>query len=521
MESHITSYITLVTTSAVLNLFLCMYTYFRRAHFPNANIFILYTASLSVYTFGYAIGLASNTLEQMKFWNIVQYIGMPISAPLGLLLMIHYTGKKLSKWLTSALFIIPTITVLLVATNDWHHLYYKKVWLREDSNVPVMAMEIGQWYVVHGAFTFSCLLCAGLILIAQWRHTKKMYRRQLLTLIVSQIIPMVAAFVYLLGLTPSGLDPVPILMCVTSAMYIWAILSSRLLTIVPIAKESIFESMREGVLVLDSSYRLVDFNRSLRLMLPEIEISMVGQPLNDIWLGLAGETFPVEYEREGLQTDLYWQLNGETVCYQVRTSYVFNKNPQVVGILIMLIDITEQRFLQEQLKQLAYFDGLTKIYNRTQFLNKGRELLQEARLNLQPVSFILFDIDHFKRINDTYGHDAGDQAIIHVVSVCNGYLNSEVLFARYGGEEFVIALPNMTNQEAYHLAEQLRIALLDQPLDIQGESISVTSSFGVSQTGSEADTLESLLRDADHALYESKRNGRNAVRVYSASVSSL
>ncbi|PYE52465.1 diguanylate cyclase [Paenibacillus barcinonensis] len=514
MESHINSYITLVTTSAVLNLFLCMYTFFRRAHFPSARLFILYTASLSVYTFGYAIGLASNTLEQMKFWNIIQYIGMPVSAPLGLLLMIRYTGKKLSKGLTSALFIIPSITVFMVTTNDWHHLYYKRVWLLEDSKVPIMAIDFGQWYVVHGAFTFSCLLFAGLILMSQWRHTKKMYRRQLLTLIASQVIPMIAAFVYLLGLTPFGLDPVPVLMCVTSAMYIWAILSSRLLTIVPIAKESIFESMREGVIVLDSSYRLVDFNRSLQHLLPEIQTTMVGRPLNDIWLELAGETFPVEYGREGLQTDLYWQLNDETVCYQVRTSYVFNKSPEAVGILIMLINITEQRFLEEQLKQLAYFDGLTKIYNRTQFLYKGRELLNEAQLNQQPISFILFDIDHFKRINDTYGHDIGDQAIIHVVSVCNRYLSSEMLFARYGGEEFVIALPNMTLHEAHAQAEQLRTSLLGEPLDVEGQPVILTSSFGIAQSGSNSDTLESLLRDADHALYEAKRQGRNAVSVY-------
>ena len=80
-----------------------------------------------------------------------------------------------------------------------------------------------------------------------------------------------------------------------------------------------------------------------------------------------------------MQKDLYWQLNGETVCYQVRTSYVYNKEGQTVGTLIMLIDITEQRFLQEQLKQMAYFDGLTKIYNRTQFLHKGREMLNEKR----------------------------------------------------------------------------------------------------------------------------------------------
>ncbi|NMI02799.1 diguanylate cyclase [Paenibacillus sp. SZ31] len=517
MESHINSYITLVATSAVLNVFLCLYTYFRRSEIPSAKVFILYTAALSIYTFGYAIELASNTLEQMKFWTTVEYIGMPFSASLGLILMIKYTGRTLSKKVTAALFVIPSITLCMVATNDFHHLFYKKVWLREDSPVPLMDIAVGQWYVVHGAFTFSCLLCACLILIGQWKHTKKMYRRQLLTLITSQIIPMVAAFLYLLGLTPGGMDPVPVLMCITSAMYIWAILSSRLLTIVPIAKDSIFESMREGVIVLDSSNRLVDYNRSMRDMLPEINPTMIGRPLDDIWLNLAGETFPVEYGREGLQMDLYWQLNGETVCYQVRTSYVFNKDAQTVGSLIMLIDITEQRFLQEQLKQLAYFDGLTKIYNRTQFLHKGREILSEAHLNLQPASFILFDIDYFKRINDTYGHDVGDQAIIHVVSVCNRYLNPEMLFARYGGEEFVIALPNTSLQEAEKLAEQLRVALLNEPLDVQGAPITLTSSFGIAQYNGGADSLESLLRDADTALYESKRNGRNAVRVHAVS----
>jgi diguanylate cyclase (GGDEF)-like protein len=152
-------------------------------------------------------------------------------------------------------------------------------------------------------------------------------------------------------------------------------------------------------------------------------------------------------------------------------------------------------------------------------LNKGRELLQEALLSHRPISFILFDVDHFKRINDTYGHDVGDQALIHVVTVCNSYLNSGMSFARYGGEEFVIALPNNTLQQAYNLAEKLRIALLNQPLDVEGEPVYLTSSFGVSQTGSESDTLESLLRDADHALYESKRNGRNAVRMHAGSIS--
>lgn len=136
MGEHINSYITLVTTSAVLNVFLCLYTYFRRSEIPSSKIFILYTAALSVYTFGYAIELASNTLEQMKFWTVVEYIGMPFSAPLGLMLMMQYTGKRLSKKTSAALFVIPSITLFMVATNDFHHLFYKKVWLRENSLFP-------------------------------------------------------------------------------------------------------------------------------------------------------------------------------------------------------------------------------------------------------------------------------------------------------------------------------------------------------------------------------------------------
>ncbi|CAH1226068.1 histidine kinase N-terminal 7TM domain-containing protein [Paenibacillus sp. JJ-223] len=515
-ESHINAYITLVTTSAVLNVFLCLYTYFRRAEIPSAKTFILYTAALSVYAFGYAIGLASNTLEQMKFWTVVEYMGMPFSASLGLLLMIQYTGRFLSRKMTTALFVIPSATLIMVATNDVHHLFYKKVWLRENSTVPVMEIAAGQWYVVHGAFTFSCLLCACLILIAQWRHTKETYRRQLFTLITSQLIPMVGAFVYLLGLTPGGMDPVPVLMCITSAMYIWAILSSRLLTIVPIAKDSIFESMREGVIVLDSSNRLVDYNKALQLMLPELDMGMIGQKMDDIWINLSGNPFPLGNDKEGLQQDLYWQLHGQTVCYQVRTSYVHNKGGQTVGSLIMLIDITEQRFLQEQLKQLAYFDGLTKIYNRTQFLHHARKLLTNALANGQPLSLILFDIDHFKRINDTYGHETGDKAIVHVVSICNRYLGQDMLFARYGGEEFVIALPEMTLAEGKQLAEQLRMALLEHPMGWDGTNITITSSFGITSCHNPSDSLESLLRDADHALYQSKRNGRNTVFAFTA-----
>jgi diguanylate cyclase (GGDEF)-like protein len=164
--------------------------------------------------------------------------------------------------------------------------------------------------------------------------------------------------------------------------------------------------------------------------------------------------------------------------------------------------------LQEQLKKLAYYDGLTGIYNRTQFLAEGRELLEDTSRG--PISLILFDIDHFKQINDTYGHETGDQALMHIVSICQRYVMPEMRFARYGGEEFVIALPGSTLSEAVQVAENIRGALQQSAMYWKDDVIAITSSFGVVQlSGNE--TLEAILRRADEALYISKKEGRNRV----------
>jgi diguanylate cyclase (GGDEF)-like protein len=180
----------------------------------------------------------------------------------------------------------------------------------------------------------------------------------------------------------------------------------------------------------------------------------------------------------------------------------------------MLIDVTEQKLLQKQLEQLAFYDGLTQIYNRTQFILRSRELLKEVKKQGNSVSIILFDIDYFKHINDTYGHEAGDRLIVHVVSVCQRLLSTDMLFARYGGEEFVLALPSTTLQEASELAERIRSSMENEPLAIHNVQITVTASFGVSETTGYDDALEALLRDADAALYTSKRNGRNRISLY-------
>lgn len=520
MESQVDVYITLVAMSGVLNLFLGIYAFAHRKDIPNARTFLIYVIALSFYIFGFAFELASDSLAEIKRWIVVEYMGMPFAAVFGLLLIFHYLGKRIPRFAVAAMFVIPVITLVMVATNDAHHLFYKSIYLRTSSPSPLVDISIGEWYIVHGAYTFACLLAGSVMLIRRWPQSKGTFRPQHVTLTFSQIIPMVSSFLYLMGVTPQGIDPVPIVLSITSCMYFWAIASSRMLTIVPIAKEIIFESMREGVIVLDSARRIVDYNPALAVMMPEAGNWMVGRKLPESWQKLTGTAFPVVETFDNMEEELEWTIEGRKLTSLVRTSQVLGKSGETLGTLVLLIDVTEQRRLQDQLRQLAYTDVLTGIANRAQFFHLGKLMLKEAAASRSFCSFLLFDLDFFKRINDTYGHDVGDQALVHVAKVCKRSLPPRAVFARYGGEEFVIGLPGASMKEAGEVAERLRMALSGEPLRIQSGLLQITASFGVAEYAGGSQTLEALLREADAALYEAKRNGRDAVILAAATTES-
>jgi diguanylate cyclase (GGDEF)-like protein/PAS domain S-box-containing protein len=517
MDPTLTMFISLIATSGVFTVFLCMYAYIKRKEIPSAYTFVIYTATEAIYIFAHAFEMASDTIVEVKRWTILEYIGIGVAPAIGLLIVMQYVGMKLTRTKIAALFIIPAITFIMVITNDYHHLFYKDMYFRENAPFLTTDIVIGQYYIVHGAYIFGCMLAAVVLLLRRWRQTKKAYRLQLVTLIMGQFMPMTGAFVYLMGLTPYGIDPVPMILCITSAMYIWAIVSTRMLTVIPIAKDRIFESMREGAIVLDFSDRVVDFNGVISLMFPGLTTDMLGQTLDEAWIRLSGTPFPVARSQDGAQEEFSWRAaDGKEFFYQIRSSVVRGRNGEPIGSLLMLIDVTEQKLLQDQLEQLAYYDGLTKLLNRTEFLRRSKVILEETQIDEKSTCILLFDIDHFKSINDTYGHDVGDLAIQHVVKVAKR-LEADVpsvLIARYGGEEFVIALPACSLDDAALLAERVRAQLAAEPMSGSFGSIAVTASFGLTQASHLGDSLEMLLKHADMALYQAKRAGRNQVRIF-------
>lgn len=513
MDSKIAAYITLVCTSSVLNLAILVYTYWRRHHHTNiAKLFMWNTLTIMIYCFGYAFSLTSTSLEQLRFWNIVQYIGIPLFPPLGLLFVMQYLGYQLTRKKIIALLILPCLSFLINATNEYHHLFYRIYDINALLGAPYSEIEYGVWFVVHNLYIFSCLFAAFLLLLSRWKETDSVYRPQLFALICGQLLPVIAAFLLFMDVTPEGVDPVPMVIWLSSLLYLWSITSSRMLSIMPIAKETIFNNMNDGVIVLNNSNKLIEYNQACKNMFGELSRAALGQPFDQVWYMLTGQSFPIPLD--SISEKVTDELHQADSVYQLRVSILQQSNNRS-GLLIIFTDITELHTLQQQLEYQAYHDELTQIYNRRAFFQRCEQYLNNTKNKFSPFIIILFDIDFFKKVNDTYGHQTGDQLLIHVAQICNTELREHMLLARYGGEEFVLALTGYTLVEGENFANHLRLCIEQQPLVVNEQIISVTSSFGMSiTTGATDATTYQLFQQADEALYAAKRAGRNQVKVF-------
>lgn len=170
---------------------------------------------------------------------------------------------------------------------------------------------------------------------------------------------------------------------------------------------------------------------------------------------------------------------------------------------------------QVELRYSATMDGLTGVYNRQEFNRLLQAELERSQRYGHPCSLIMIDIDHFKKLNDTYGHPAGDEALRCFASLIKQQIRPADQIARYGGEEFSIILPETSNGDAFYLAERLRQAIAAHTIQItQWQTVKITSSIGIAVFPNDADSASALISASDQALYIAKRSGRNRVSRY-------
>lgn len=161
---------------------------------------------------------------------------------------------------------------------------------------------------------------------------------------------------------------------------------------------------------------------------------------------------------------------------------------------------------EKHLEHMAKTDHLTGMPNRRAFYERAKSQLQEARERKAPLSIVLMDIDHFKKINDAYGHDMGDTVLSSVASLLIALSREEDMVARYGGEEFILLLPKSTLEHAYIMAERIR-EKIGSDIHVQGKT-RVTLSLGIAELQDD-ETIDTIIKRADEALYKAKASGRN------------
>jgi diguanylate cyclase (GGDEF)-like protein len=247
----------------------------------------------------------------------------------------------------------------------------------------------------------------------------------------------------------------------------------------------------------------------------------------DLYLADGVTPMPME------QTPLFRAFQGESIRNveisivpkgRPRRNLVCNGQPLVsasgdkLGAVIAMHDITERKQAEQRLQQLAHFDPLTALPNRTLFYQTLRDALVQAAENDWIVSILFLDIDHFKNVNDTMGHACGDELLRQVGRRLVHSLRMRDTVGRLGGDEFAIILmsPDMPDNASI-VANKLRDALR-QPFDLGGREVTVTASIGITVFPADSTDAEVLVKYADTAMYAAKEAGRDAFRFYTAAM---
>lgn len=284
----------------------------------------------------------------------------------------------------------------------------------------------------------------------------------------------------------------------------------------------IVESCADAVVVINGDHTIRFVNRAAEAMFGRSRADFAGKPL-DILIPMqlrARHTEHVEAFRQGDGRGRYMGARTESM-FGVRASG--EQFPVAISILRMqdssgpcmaalIRDVTERRRLEEEFRRLAGSDSLTGALNRRAFIARAEEERERAVRYGHPLAMAVIDIDHFKTINDTFGHAVGDEALKHFVQVVSPELRTMDVFGRWGGEEFILLLPHGDVEGATRTADRLRQKIGNSPLVgvCDRGPVRFTVSIGVAELG-EDDSVHTLIQRADQALYEAKSGGRNRV----------
>ena len=285
--------------------------------------------------------------------------------------------------------------------------------------------------------------------------------------------------------------------------------------------KNIIDNANEAIVVTDLDSRIEDINEAYEKVSGYSREEVIG--LNPQLLK-SGHHDKIFYQnmwkliREtGQWKGELWdrRKNGEVYPKHLSISTVYDDDGQPYKYVGIFSDITERKETEKQLKHLAYFDALTSLPNRVMFYDRLQQSMSLAKRDGHLIAILMVDLDRFKYVNDTLGHDAGDELLIDVAQQLKGVVRESDTVARIGGDEFKIILTDIKNADEASIVAQKIIDDLKKPIRIKGRVANIGASIGIAIYPTDANEIEQLIKYADLALYKAKETGRNCYQYFS------
>ncbi|MBX3602770.1 MAG: diguanylate cyclase [Rubrivivax sp.] len=497
-----------------------------RRSFPGQHAFVALALAMLGWISFSALEQAATTAPCKATLALLAWPAILAVPPLWALFLHQYLQgeRRVAALAPRVLLALPSLLLIAAAlSNGQHGLLYgpDTVLGPPRAGLPRMVWDYGPLFYLAVAVNYAFVMLALALSLRGWRDAGADRRAPWPAFVAMMLVPLAANIAYLgFDLRAWGSDPTSLGFAAAALGFALLIRAERLFDVVPLACTILFNELPDPVLVLDDERRVIDANRAA-VQLAGGQVTL-GRPLAQ-WPG-GGAALAALLDGAGGERPGELALGGRHWALRLRE---VGASPRRVGVLLQLQDVTplrqahaqvvqrlaardaelgEAALRQARLREQALSDPLTGLGNRRALQERFAEEAAHAAANGQPLTLVLADLDHFKRINDTHGHAAGDAVLRDVGRLLRQGLRASDAVFRLGGEEFALLLPGADAGQAARRVQAVREALAGAaPARL---AHAVTFSAGIAQLTA-GGTLEPLMARADRALYEAKAGGRD------------
>jgi diguanylate cyclase (GGDEF)-like protein/PAS domain S-box-containing protein len=465
----------------------------------------------AIWGLAYGVEIGSLTRSGQELWGALKYVGIVLLPPAWLIFSLGYTGRERSVTprVLATLAVEPIVVLTILALPSTRHLVRS---YPAGSSTGLAHIQLGPVFYLLFAYSAAlAVLGTGLLSLTLMRISSA-YRRQSVVLLSAVALVWITNILATLGVGPFRVvDPTPPALAVAGLMLILGVFRFGLLDLVPVARTTLIETMPDPVLVLDAHHRVVDHNPAAERVLRVSESALLGARIEQ----LLGAELPAPGNDLPTRHELIWAGAGEEKTFELVISVLGEGRGDGAGNLVVLRDITARKKAERRLAWLAHYDVVTGLPNRALFHDRLEQALAQTRIRGESLAVLFLDLDRFKLINDSLGHDVGDKVLAAVSRRLESVLSSEDTLARFGGDEFSVLLPNIEYPTGpLAIAHKLRRALAE-PLNVNGHVLVVNASIGIAVCPRDGTDQRSLIKQSDAAMYEAKAHG--GTRIHFAS----